>query len=93
MATLAAHETWQLRTGIGLRAPHVSEVMATRPPAGWLEVHAENYMGGAALRTLEILREHWSGDEDVLDAVRRVLTTADQLVGSNIVARVKKMVK
>jgi uncharacterized membrane protein YkvA (DUF1232 family) len=42
---------------------------------------------------VEILREHWSGDEDVLDAVRRVLTTADQLVGSNIVARVKKMVK
>jgi hypothetical protein len=42
---------------------------------------------------VEILREHWSGDEDVLDAVRRVLTTADQLVGSNIVARVKKMVR
>ena len=59
MATLAAHETWQIRTGIGLRASHVSEVMATRPPAGWLEVHAENYMGGAALRTLEILREHY----------------------------------
>jgi len=42
---------------------------------------------------VSILREHWSGDEDVLDAVRRVLTTADQLVGSNVLARIKKMVK
>jgi len=32
--------------GIGLRAAHVAEVMATRPPVGWLEIHAENYMGG-----------------------------------------------
>ncbi|HKW52961.1 MAG TPA: DUF692 domain-containing protein [Stellaceae bacterium] len=32
--------------GIGLRAPHVAEIIATRPALGWLEVHAENYMGG-----------------------------------------------
>ena len=44
-------------TGIGLRAPHVEEILATRPAIGWLEVHAENYMGGGpALRTLERLR-------------------------------------
>ena len=30
--------------GIGLRAPHISEVLATRPAVGWFEVHAENYM-------------------------------------------------
>ena len=43
--------------GIGLRAPHVEEILATRPAAGWLEVHAENYMGGGpALRALERLR-------------------------------------
>ncbi len=41
----------------------------------------------------EILREHWSGKEDVLEAVRRVLGMADQLVGSKVVARIKKMVK
>jgi len=40
---------------------------------------------------VEILRQHWSGDEDVLLAVRRVLTTADQLVGSKVVGRIKKM--
>jgi uncharacterized protein len=60
MAPPAARETRELRTGIGLRAPHVSEVMATQPPIEWLEVHAENYMsGGAALRTLEVLRANY----------------------------------
>ena len=43
--------------GIGLRAPHVAEVIATRPAVGWLEVHAENYMGGGSgLRALERVR-------------------------------------
>jgi uncharacterized protein (UPF0276 family) len=48
------------RSGIGLRAPHVGEVLATRPPVGWLEVHAENYMGGGpALRDLERIRRDY----------------------------------
>ena len=43
--------------GIGLRAPHVHEVIDTRPPTAWLEVHAENYLGGGpALRSLDQLR-------------------------------------
>ena len=42
--------------GIGLRAPHVAEILATRPGIAWLEVHAENYMGGGlAVRSLERL--------------------------------------
>jgi uncharacterized protein (UPF0276 family) len=28
--------------GVGLRLPHLAEMVATRPPAGWLEVHPEN---------------------------------------------------
>jgi uncharacterized protein (UPF0276 family) len=48
------------RAGIGLRSPHVGEVMATRPPLGFLEVHAENYMaGGPALARLERLRSDY----------------------------------
>ena len=44
-------------TGIGLRSPHLDEILATRPAVGWLEVHAENYLGGGpALRGLERLR-------------------------------------
>ncbi len=43
--------------GIGLRAPHIAEALATRPAIGWFEVHAENYMGGATpLAALERLR-------------------------------------
>lgn len=30
--------------GVGLRLPHLAEVAATRPPAGWLEVHPENFL-------------------------------------------------
>jgi uncharacterized protein len=46
--------------GIGLRAPHVAEIVATRPSVGWLEVHTENYLGGGpAPRALDrIRREH-----------------------------------
>src|SRR3989442_9974024 len=44
-------------TGIGLRSAHVDEMLATRPALGWLEIHAENYMGGGpARRALERLR-------------------------------------
>jgi uncharacterized protein (UPF0276 family) len=47
-------------SGIGLRAPHVLEILETRPAVGWLEVHAENYMGGGpALRALERLRRDY----------------------------------
>lgn len=46
--------------GIGLRAPHLAEIVATRPALGWLEVHAENYMGGGpALAQLERLRRDY----------------------------------
>lgn len=34
--------------GVGLRAPHLAAFVADRPAIGWLEVHAENYMGGGA---------------------------------------------
>ncbi len=43
--------------GIGLRAPHHHDVLARRPAVGWLEAHAENYLGGGpSRRTLESLR-------------------------------------
>ncbi|MBX5152936.1 DUF692 domain-containing protein [Rhizobium lentis] len=46
--------------GIGLRSQHIGEMLSRRPAAGWLEVHAENYMGGsAAVDALERLRESY----------------------------------
>jgi uncharacterized protein (UPF0276 family) len=48
------------QVGIGLRAPHVDEVIATHPDVAWFEVHAENYMGGGeAIRTLEAIRRDY----------------------------------
>jgi len=46
--------------GIGLRSPHVSEIAATRPAIGFLEVHAENYMAEtpALDRLLELRRDY-----------------------------------
>jgi hypothetical protein len=47
-------------SGIGLRSPHVDEILDTRPDVGWLEVHAENYMGGGpAIRALERIRRDY----------------------------------
>ena len=49
-----------LGAGIGLRAPHVAPLEAMRPAVGWLEVHAENYMGGGpAVRALDRLRRDY----------------------------------
>jgi len=44
--------------GIGLRAPHVREVLAQHPAVPWFEVHSENYYvdGGPALSALERIR-------------------------------------
>ena len=48
------------RAGIGLRAPHVGELLARRPAVPWLEVHSENYMsGGPALASLETVRREY----------------------------------
>jgi uncharacterized protein (UPF0276 family) len=39
-----AHLRLAERTGIGLRLPHIAEVVAARPPVGWLEIHPENFL-------------------------------------------------
>jgi uncharacterized protein len=50
-----------IAAGIGLRAAHVAEIVASRPPVGFLEVHAENYMTGSpAVAVLDSLRRDYS---------------------------------
>jgi uncharacterized protein (UPF0276 family) len=47
--------------GIGLRAPHLAEIIATHPVVGWLEVHPENYLGGggaAPARLATVCRDY-----------------------------------
>ena len=41
----------------------------------------------------EVLREHWSGSEDVLASITRVLDSAESLVSSNVMAKIRKMMK
>jgi uncharacterized membrane protein YkvA (DUF1232 family) len=38
----------------------------------------------------QVLREHWSGSDDVLAMITNVLNAADNLVGSDILGRIKK---
>jgi uncharacterized protein (UPF0276 family) len=60
MSSLKDRLSNRVSCGIGLRADHVAEVMATRPAVAWFEVHAENYMGGGrAIARLERVRRDW----------------------------------
>src|SRR5690606_21808870 len=46
--------------GIGLRHPHHRAFVDTRPPTGWIEIHAENFMrGGPPLDLLCHLRRNY----------------------------------
>ncbi|NOU01487.1 MAG: DUF692 family protein, partial [Gallionella sp.] len=64
--------------GVGLRTPHYSEFISTRPDVAWLEVHSENYFGdGPGVAVLEKIRADYPislhgvglslGSADVLD--------------------------
>lgn len=47
--------------GLGLREPHVQEILEQRPPVPWFEVLADNYLGiggRTAWRLLEIRRDY-----------------------------------
>jgi uncharacterized protein (UPF0276 family) len=48
------------RTGIGLRLPHLAEVVATRPSVGWFEIHPENFLANphATELLLNVAREY-----------------------------------
>lgn len=49
------------KAGIGLKFEHVAEILSARPQIGWLEVHAENYMGdgGKPVELLEEISRHY----------------------------------
>ena len=43
------------RSGVGLRLPHIEEAVATRPAAGWFEIHPENFLANP--HATELLEE------------------------------------
>lgn len=62
----AAGTQWGLgpipaKAGVGLKPQHYQEILENRPPIGWLEVHAENYLGagGAPHAALTAIREYY----------------------------------
>jgi uncharacterized protein len=40
-----AHRHLPARPGVGYKPQHFSDILANPGPVGWLEIHAENYMG------------------------------------------------
>src|SRR4051812_25018776 len=46
--------------GVGLRLPHLAEVLATLPPAPWLEIHPENFLANphATELLIEVCRHY-----------------------------------
>src|SRR6266403_4922510 len=76
--------------GVGLRSPHVSEIAATRPELGFLEVHAENYMAEtpALDRLLELRRD----DPVSLHGVALSLGSAEELDGGHL-SRFKALIE
>lgn len=53
--------TLPVAAGLGLRTPHLTHVLETRPDVAWFEVHSENYFlaGGAQWQALAAIREHY----------------------------------
>jgi len=63
-------------------------------PAGYLDdlvfgVYVLNKILGNV--DASIVREHWSGSEDVLDTIQNVLNAAESLVGKDLTGKIKKM--
>jgi uncharacterized protein len=41
---ITSRQRFSTCAGVGLRLPHIAEVVATRPHVGWLEIHPENFL-------------------------------------------------
>ena len=75
--------------GIGLRSPHVRQVLAERPAVAWFEVHSENYFadGGPDLAALDRIRADYPL---ALHGVGLSLGSADPLDQSHL-AKLKRL--
>jgi uncharacterized protein len=57
---MRSHSHLALRAGVGLRLPHIREVVATHPAAGWFEIHPENFLANPhATELLSELSRHF----------------------------------
>ena len=66
---------WGPPPGVGLRAPHIEELLARRPEIAWLEVHPENYMADHRAPTRFVsARQHGSvgAAQEIADRQTRI---------------------
>ena len=78
------------RAGIGLRAPHHEEFLATRPDVPWVEVHSENFFadGGPQVAVLDTVRRDYGVS---LHGVGLSVGSSDPLDSAHL-ARLKRLV-
>jgi len=59
LGNMAFHETIPNRIGVGYKPQHLDDILKDPSPIAWLEIHAENYMGGGGrpIAQLNRLRE------------------------------------
>lgn len=41
----------------------------------------------------EVLRQHWSGRDDILETIQKVVSAAENLVGTDLVSKIRKSIK
>jgi uncharacterized membrane protein YkvA (DUF1232 family) len=63
-------------------------------PLGYIDdVVVAAYVLNSLINTTdpEIVKRHWAGDKDILDLIQEILKIADELVGSGLWKRIKKI--
>ena len=57
---MSSNRWMPIGAGVGLRLPHLAEVVATRPLVPWLEIHPENFLANphATERLFEVRRDY-----------------------------------
>jgi len=71
-----------LGIGLGLRAPHFTEILESSPPIDWFEATSENYFGidnGCGARPLKVLEKIRKKHPIVLHGVSLSIGSADPL--------------
>ena len=65
-------------------------------PVGYVDdVALTAYVLNSVLTSVgpEILKEHWAGDGDVLENIQEILRVADELVGSGMWKKIRRLLK
>lgn len=79
--------------GIGLRSPHLAEIGRDRPATGFLEIHAENHLGGSpAGQAVECLRESYELSIHAVGLSLGSVEGLDEVHLDRVAALVKRLV-